>query len=392
MENLTKRLHILMFPSWYLPNGGQFCRNQAQILCEKGIKANILANVSISLRKYKFKAFVFPWKYFTSHEDKLIVFRYFSRSIPYLKKINGILWSWQTVIMFRKYCKIYGKPDIIHVHSVLWGGYAAYLINKKTGIPYVITEHKGIFGLSCEYAKKQFEDWQTPFMEKAFSNAKAIIPVSINLIPKIQTYLTKNVLIQSISNVVDTDFFYYKKRNVEKDIKFVSVNGFMYVKAYDILIPAFDKVCDKISNVKLRIVGEDFEGEEFNKLWSSVKHKDKITFTGELDMYGVREELWAANIYIIPSRVEAQPVSTLEALSTGLPIVCTNVVPTYIANQQNAIVVPVEDKESLTNAILEMSVKFKTYNGVAISEQIKKISGKEIVSTSLIDLYSHIKE
>ena len=390
MPDKTK--HILMIPSWYLPQGGQFCRNQAQALNEYGIQTNILANVSLSWMKYRKKIFQFPWRSFTSQEDGLIVFRYFSRSIPLFHKINGILWSWQTLYLFDKYCKQYGKPDIIHVHSVLWAGYAAYLINKKTGIPYVITEHKGIFGLSCEYAIKQFEDWQTPYMEKAFSNAKAIIPVSENLIPKIQTYLSKNVLIQPISNVVDTDFFHFKERAFVKDIKFVSVNGFMYVKAYDILLPAFDKACDKISTIRLRIVGEDFHGIEFDKLWSAVKHKDKITFTGELDKYGVRDELWNANIYVISSRVEAQPVSTLEALSTGLPIVCTNVIPKGMANDKNSIVVPVENIESLTAGIIEMYEKFTTYDGIVISQQIKKICGKEAVIEKLIDLYSRIKE
>ena len=261
MENLNKKLHVLMLPSWYLPHGGQFCRNQAQILCEKGIKANVLANVSLPWRKYKFRTFQFPWKFHTSNEDQLTVFRFFTRTIPFLNKSNGIIWSWITLIMFNKYCKIFGKPDVIHVHSVLWGGYAAYLINKRTGIPYVITEHKGIFCLSCEYAKTQFEDWQTPYMEKAFSNAKVIIPVSSNQIPHIQKYNKKNVPFEPISNVVDTDFFYYKKRKVETEVIFVAVNGFLPVKAYDILLPAFDNVCDKIPDVKLRIVGEDFEGD-----------------------------------------------------------------------------------------------------------------------------------
>ena len=381
-----------MLPSWYIPHGGYFCRDQAQILCEKGIKANVLANVSISLRKYRLKTFVFPWRFFTSYEDQLIVFRFFTRAIPFLNKTNGIIWSWLTVFMFNKYCKIFGKPDIIHVHSVLWGGYAAYLINKKTGIPYVITEHKGIFCLSCEYAKKQFEDWQTPYMEKAFSNAKVIIPVSNNQIPHIQKYNKKNVSVEQISNVVDTDFFYYKERKVETKVLFVAVNGFMPVKAYDILLPAFDKVCDKVQNVKLRIVGEDFEGQEFNELWKLVKHKEKIFFTGELDMHGVREELWNANAFVISSRVESQSISTLEALSTGLPVVCTNVIPNYMVNEHNAIVVPIEDIESLTAAILEMAEKFTTYDGVAISQQIKKISGKEAVVSKLIDLYTRIKE
>jgi L-malate glycosyltransferase len=380
--------HILMLPSWYFPNGGHFCRNQAQILCEKGIQANVLANVSLSWRKYKLQIFQFPWTSFTSKEDGLVVYRKYTRRIPFLKKINGLLWSWQTLIIFDQYCKKYGKPELIHVHSVLWGGYAAYLISKKRGIPYIITEHKGIFCLSCDYAKNQFEDWQTPYMKKAFSNASAIIPVSIKQIPKIKTYLTNNVPIHQISNVVDTDFFYYKKRNIENEIKFVAVNGFVFVKAYDILLPAFDKVCDKIENVKLRIVGEDFDGPEFLKIWTPIKHKDKITFTGELDMNGVRDELWNANIYIIPSRVEAQPVSTLEALSTGLPIVCTSVVPNDVANKQNSIIVQVENIEALTEAIIEMSEKFTTYNGVAISEQIKRTSSKEVVVAKLIDLYS----
>jgi len=391
MRSIKKGIHILLLPSWYIPEGGQFCRNQAKMLCDKELKVSILANVQLSFRKYKFKIFQFPWRSFTCNEDGLLVFRYFWRSIPFFNKINGILWSWQTFYLFNKYCKEHGTPDIIHVHSVLWGGYAAYLIHRRTGIPYVITEHKGIFGLSCEYAKKQFEDWQTPYMEKAFSNAEVIIPVSKNQIPKIQTYLNKNVLIQSISNVVDTDFFHFKERNVEDEIKFVAVNGFMHVKAYDILLPAFDNACDKISTIKLRIVGEDFEGEEFNNLWNVVRNKDKISFAGELDMYGVREELWNANVFIISSRIESQSVSTLEALSTGLPIVCTTVIPEGMANELNSIVVPVEDIEALSFAIIEMSEKFKSFNGFSISKQIKESSGKEVVAKKLIDLYSNIK-
>ena len=382
--------HILMIPSWYMPEGGQFCRNQAQVLKEQGIQANVLANVSLSWRKYRQKIFQFPWFSFTNQEDGLIVFRNYFRWLPFFNKTNGILWSWQTVRLFDKYCIQYGKPDIIHVHSVLWGGYAAYLINKKTNIPYVITEHKGIFGLSCEYAKEQFNDWQTPYMEKAFSNASAIIPVSSNLTSKIQTYLTKNVCIETISNVVDTDFFHFKERIIENDIKFVAVNGFMHVKAYDILLPAFDEACNEISNIKLKIVGEDFKGEKFQQLWSQVKHKDKISFTGELDMHGVREKLWNANIYIISSRVEAQPVSTLEALSTGLPIVCTSVIPKGMANKNNSLIVPVENIEDLTSAIIEMSKIFRQFDGRQISNEIIKIASKEVVAKKLIDLYSTI--
>jgi glycosyltransferase involved in cell wall biosynthesis len=390
MNKTENKIHILMLPSWYLPHGGHFCRNQAQALTENGVKVNILANVSISWIKYGKKIFKFRWLPYTSIEDGLVVERFFSRNIPYFKKPNGLLWSWQTLWLYDKYVKKHGKPDLIHVHSVLWGGYAAYLINKKRGVPYIITEHRGVFAESCEYARNEFVDWQTPYMEKAFSNAKAIIPVSTKLIPKIKSFLRTDVPIHQISNLVDTDFFYYKKRIVEEEIKLVAVNGFMFVKAYDILLPAFDLVCDKLSNLQLRIVGEDFIGPEFDKIWSKVKHKNKVTFAGELDMDGVRSELWKANIFVIPSRVESQSVSALEALSTGLPMICTTVIPTEMANEKTAIIAPIEDVNSLSVAIIEMTSKFQQFDGNSISNLISNLASKNAVSNKLIDLYSQL--
>jgi len=39
-----------------------------------------------------------------------------------------------------------------------------------------------------------------------------------------------------------------------------------------------------------------------------------------------------------------------------------------------------------------MYEKFTTYDGIVISQQIKKICGKEAVIEKLIDLYTRIKE
>lgn len=384
------KLHILMLPSWYLPQGGQFVRNQAQMLCELGVECNVLANVSLPWRKYGFKTLKFPRKAFSSQEDNLLVFRKFTKRIPHFRVLNGLLWTYQTIRLFEKYTEIYGKPDLIHVHSVLWGGYAAYKIKKKYQIPYIITEHRGSFGMSCDYAKAQFVDKENKYMENAFSNADKLIPVSDKLIPHIKNFLVNNVPIEPISNVVNTDFFHYKKREFDGQIKFVAVNGFKFVKAYDVLLPAFDKVCSLLDNVQLTIVGENFDNDDFAAMWKTVKFKNKIKFTGELDAFGVREALWDANIYVLSSRVEAQPVSTLEALSTGLPVVCTSVVPGTVVNEKNAIVVPVENVEAFADAMIQMAQTFREYDGKNISETIKNIASKPVVAKKLLEVYSSI--
>lgn len=396
MTEETKQapLKVLMLPSWYLPEGGQFCRNQAQVLCEMGIQADVLANVTISIRKYGFlNALSFIQRPRFVSEDGLTVMRNYHISFPFFKKLDGLWWSWKTFRLFKKYCKRKGEPDIIHVHSVLWGGYAAYLIKKRMGIPYIITEHKGIFGMSCNYAKESFIQWQQPFMDKAFSNASNIIAVSDMQIPKIQTFLTKQVPCVVVSNVIDTDFFCYKERIRNPNIiRCVCVNGFSYVKGYDVLFPAFDKVCDVIPNIQLTIVGEDFEGKQFEKLWQTVRHKDQFTFKGELDAFGVRDALENADFYILSSRVEGEPVSTLEALSTGLPVVCTEVVPHYVCDESNSIRVAVEDIDQLANGIIQMAADFPKYDAKQISLRLKEVAGKETVVRQLLQIYDEIIE
>jgi glycosyltransferase involved in cell wall biosynthesis len=390
MNKKIEDIHILKLPSWYLPEGGQFCRNQAQALNAIGIKTNILANVSLSVKKYKKRYFTLPWSSFESKEDNLLVYRHYYRHLPMLNKHNGLRWANKTLKIFEQYMDKYGKPDLIHVHSVLWGGYAAYLIKQKYSIPYIITEHKGIFGEWCQWAKDQFETWQEPYMQQAFSHAECVAPVSDKIIPKISSLTTKNVRIQPISNILNTDFFSYKKRSISDDVKFVAVNGFIHVKAYDIMLPAFDKACEIVSNITLEIVGENFAGKAFEKLLKTIKHKDKITFCGELSSLGVREKLWNADIFIISSRVECQSVSTLEAMSTGLPAVCTEVTPSNVGNEKTAIVVPVENVEALTEAIVKMSKTYHTYDTQYISNNIKAIAGQEKVTSDLKKLYLEV--
>jgi glycosyltransferase involved in cell wall biosynthesis len=348
--------------------------------------------VSIALRTFKTKYFTLPFCSFECNEDGLLVYRLFTRVIPKLQKINHILWAKRTVKLFEKYQRRHGTPDIIHAHFALWGGYAAYLIKQKYGVPYVITEHFSIMSNLCDYSQKSFKNWQTPYYEKTYSNADFIAPVSKVQIPKIQTFLTKKAPIAPISNVINTDFFHYKERkNDTEKVSFVSINGFYIQKGYDILLPAFDNACEKNKNLEITIVGENFEQKEFqNTLWKNVKNKDKFHFTGELTAEGVRRELWNADCYIMPSRAEGQPQATLEALCTGLPMVCTEVVPDNVATKDNSIRIPVEDIEMMTDAILKLSATYKNYDGKAISEHIAGICSKNAFAESIIKVYKQV--
>jgi len=385
-------MKILQIPSWYLPEGGHFCLNQSMALQEAGIDVHILANVVLPWRKYKLSIFNYPIKAFFSIENNIPIYRYYSWKYPFVDIPNIRKWVAQTVKMFDRYNEEHGSPDIIHVHSSMWGGYAAALIKEKYGIPYVITEHRGIFGSKSSFAKALLKNEYKLYLEKAFSQADYIIPVSDQLTEKISEYLTNPVPIKSISNILDTEYFspIQRKHKGNTPFTFISVNGYYIEKGYDILLPAFDKLCKLNPNVNLRLIGENFDYADFQKILEKVKHKEKISFTGEIPREGVRKELWEADAFVIASRIESQSVATLEAMSTGLPIVATSVIPNTMITNTVGYRVEIEDVNALSEAMLQMIQNKDSFDSTEISNHVKEIAGKEAVVSQLIEVYKEV--
>ncbi|MCQ2311442.1 MAG: glycosyltransferase family 4 protein [Paludibacteraceae bacterium] len=390
-------MRILELPSWYIPQGGQFVQHQAKALQEQGVEVHILANVTLPWTVYKrdvLNVKRFPLRSFFVQEQGVETLRFYQRTLPRCPRWNIRLWAHRTLRLFTQYADKYGVPDLIHVHSGTWGAYAAAKIKKKWEVPYVVTEHRGMFGQKCQLAKNYFEPWMTEFLQEGYSNADGLIPVSEQLIPKMQTFLTREVPFHVIGNIVDTDFFSPVVRtNRPTDsmpFRFVSVNGYYAVKGYDILLRAWDQLCDQVPNCELRIVGENFEQEEFQHLLMQCRHRDRISFAGEIGKEGVREELSKANTFVLSSRVEAAPVAVLEALSMGLPVVGTEVVPEYVLSKEQGIRVPVEDTGALAEAMEQIMKDVALYNAETQHAHAVNIAYKENIAKQLIEVYKEV--
>ena len=386
-------MRVLELPSWYLPQGGHFVRHQALALREQGIEVAILANVTMPWGEYIRHAFDgrYPIRPFFTEEEGIPLLRHYFRAVPKCEMPNIRLWAKQTARLYDLYVSRYGHPDIIHVHSSTWGAYAASLIKKKWGTPYVVTEHRGMFGCRCQMAREFFVPAYDPFFREGFSNADYIIPVGDLLIPKIREYLTRDVPIKVVSNIVDTDFFVPgTDPKPHAPFRWISVNGYYPVKGYDILLPAFDSVCDSGADVTLTLVGENFEQAGFQNILAHCRHKDKIRFTGELNREGVLHELQKADAFVMSSRVEAQPVAILEALSCGLPIAGTEVIPAYSLPENLGLRVPVEDVDALANAMQHVLQNYGRFDGSQAHLHTRLIAHKEVVSKQLIEIYKKV--
>ncbi|MDR1678798.1 MAG: glycosyltransferase family 4 protein [Prevotellaceae bacterium] len=384
-------MKVLQLPSWYLPEGGQFVLNQSKALQEQGIDVHMLANVVLPWRKYKFGIFRFPCKAFFTNENGILHYRCFSRRIPFTDKKNIEKWTNKTVKLFDEYAKKYGTPDIIHAHSSMWAGYAAALIKEKYNIPYVITEHRGRFSENSQNSIALFKSFYKPFLQKAFSDADYIITVSEQLQAKIKQFCERKIPMKTISNIIDTDFFHYKKKeNDSGDFSFVNANSFDYAKAYDILLPAFDELCRKFPNTRLVLLGKGFDCAEFQKILDKTEYKQHICFAGFQNKEGVRNYLWESDAFVLSSRIEAQSQAVLEAMSCGRPVVCTQAVPREIAQDFAAIQCQSNSVSELAIAMTAMIERRKTFDEKTISDFAKSICSQEVVAQKIIDIYQQI--
>lgn len=109
------------------------------------------------------------------------------------------------------------------------------------------------------------------------------------------------------------------------------------IKNLELLMDGFALFQRQHTNGKLVVVGG---GSQLNVLKDRSKHlgiRDRVIFTGV--QYEVEKYLAMFDIYTITSRDEGLPLSVLEAMATGLPVISTNVgsLPKLVSNETGVL-------------------------------------------------------
>lgn len=317
-------MHILEIPSFFPPHGGLFCLEQAKALQGIGHEVRILACTGLGLSVDKSYYFRAPWGSWRTEMEGIEVYAHFQRDLPKLVYFNTAHWLNTVYNMYKEYERLNGKPDVLHAHCCKFAGIAAMKISEDTGIPYYITEH-----LPSELYVKDFGEgwtrhrWLKELMQRAYEGAACVIPVAEELVDDIAPFFGKNYRYQEISNVIDTSYYAFRRREPLQGRPFrfccLAVAD-IHRKGYDILAEAWRGIED----AELHIAGNGTDGDDLKRLFDGCHN---VHFHGHLEKHQVRELLYSSDALVLPSRSEAQPLVLLEAMATGIPFVSTDVVP-----------------------------------------------------------------
>jgi glycosyltransferase involved in cell wall biosynthesis len=127
---------------------------------------------------------------------------------------------------------------------------------------------------------------------------------------------------------------------------------------YDIgtALRAFRRIHQTCPGARLTVCGAGPEMEILQALARELGVSSAVTFTGRLDNDRVAELFKTADVMMNPSLADNMPISILEALACGVPVVSTNVggVPYLVTHNKTALLVSPRDDQTMAAAVLSL--------------------------------------
>ena len=113
---------------------------------------------------------------------------------------------------------------------------------------------------------------------------------------------------------------------------------------------------DKGYDLELVLAGDGPSKGPLQALTRRVGLSDRVKFVGFLTEDEVISELQASDLFVLPSFVEGIPVSAMEAMAIGVPVIATNIAGTseLIKDKETGLLVRPSDAEALANAVIKM--------------------------------------
>ncbi|OYT53601.1 MAG: glycosyl transferase family 1 [Candidatus Altiarchaeales archaeon ex4484_2] len=250
--------------------------------------------------------------------------------------------------MFFKLINAKNDFDIVHAHSHLFLSTNLCAIVKKIGSPpLVITNH----GLISQTVPMWVQEVYIPTIARwTFESADRILCYTEEEKTMLKDLNIDSEKIKVIHNGTDTRLF-SPRENEGGGNQILWVGRFTEGKGVDYLIDAFSILVRERPNLKLLMVG-----------WGPLKEdvKLRIRNLGLMKSIIIREFIpntrlpgvyQNSDVFVLPSIQEGVPRTLLEAMASGVPVVCTELPQLVDVVDGCGLMVPSRDSQALADAI-----------------------------------------
>ncbi|HEV7232541.1 MAG TPA: glycosyltransferase [Bacteroidia bacterium] len=386
-------MKVLIIPSWYKnrdnPLAGTFFEEQARGLMSLGHDVTVFAPSFLPFSNKK------PLENRDYDDEGLRTILFSTKAvIPRNRQFNYRYLCLKAYWRFKEYVEKHGKPDIIHAHSVFYGGIIANYISSKTGIPFVITEHLTNFLTGGVINRVDIHHSRTVF-RNSFINIVVSSVFRDELSAKIEV---PAIRFRVISNMVAPLFFRDRKpkKIVQGEpVRFFTNSFLTYRKNHKMLLDAFAIFLKDYPKAQLIIGGNITSPSELDckndiiEQYARLGLCDNVVMLGDLSRKEVKEELDKCHAFLLASKYETFGVVLIESLAAGKPIISTDSKgPRDIVTSHNGILVRSFEAADFAKSMKTLVQNYNQYDQDAISESCRALFGEKAIAGKLEEVYA----
>ncbi len=235
------------------------------------------------------------------------------------------------------------KLDVIHSHTEFGVGIFARILAKKFKIPLVHTYHT-LYEDYTHYITHNHFNKLSKKIVKDLTKVYCVKTAKETIVPTDKIYklfkekymITKNVSV--IPSGIDIERFF--EENVEQDkverikekygitkddFTIIFVGRLAQEKNIEFLLNAQQKLIEiGINNIKLLIVGDGPDKENYINITRKLNIFDKVIFTGKIEQDKIQYYYQCADAFVTASNSETQGLTVIEAMAAGVVPICIN--------------------------------------------------------------------
>jgi glycosyltransferase involved in cell wall biosynthesis len=265
-----------------------------------------------------------------SLQDIYVLFPSFWLSLIRTKIHFGNFMNWKGVITgllnYHRVIKSF-KPDVIHIHHLEYRfPFVYYLVGDQ--IPIITTIHSTSF---IEFSPPKEAKKRKAFVKRNLDLAQNLIFVSQFLETRFDTQFPGGLdgkRANIVHNPVDGALFYpisqktaREKIGLELDRSIIlSVGNLIPQKDWSLIIEAVKQIMDLGLEFQLIIVGEGPQRVELEGLINKNGLSDQVRFEGHRSQEELHLYYNAADLFVLPSKMESFGLVFVEAMLCGCPV------------------------------------------------------------------------
>lgn len=283
--------------------------------------------------------------------------------------------------------------DVVHAHTVFSGGYAAYRLYRRYGIPYVVAVRNTDVNTFFRYMV-HLRGVGVNVMRHAsriiFLSPKYQETVFEKYIPKAlhQELLAKS---QVIPNGISNLFLENKgepRQELGETIRLIYIGDVDSNKNLDLTLKAAQLLMAKGIQVTMTVVGRIKE-ESYREL---MRDKSWVEYYERCPQHQLLGQLQNADIFVMPSHHETFGLVYAEAMSQGLPVLYTagQGFDGHFPDGTVGYAVSDTDAEELAQRILDVVDNYEELSGNAV--QLVERFDWDKIAEQYVEIYQEICE